>query len=89
MNLSNFLKDKGLGYWFSVAITFLFLITGIIYLVGVNGNAILTEYGVLNTVAVVSLFLGFGLSLIVLALQEFNIIPSKLTIVPYWHIVRA
>ena len=89
MNFSEFAKNKTVGYWFSVAITVLFLVTGITYLVGVNGNAVLDQYGVLNIVAVVGLFLGFGLSAVVMGLQAFNVIPSKWNIVPWLQGVCA
>ena len=78
MNLGSYLKDKKIGFWFSVAITVLFLVSGILYLAIAPG---LDEYvrfakmvvsmGFLTFVGVFSI-VGAVISIILIATKQYK-----------------
>ncbi len=78
MNLGDYLKDKKIGFWFSIAITILFLLSGILYLAIAPG---LSEYvrfaemvvsmGFLTFVGVFSI-VGAVISIVLIATKQYK-----------------
>lgn len=77
MSLSNFLKDKKIGFWFSAAIAFLFLLSGILFVSIVPGLVDYTRYAYTSFIPWITaiLFIGFVLSIGLGAIKRYEILP--------------
>ena len=80
MNFSEFAKNKTVGYWFSVAITVLFLSSGILYLVIAPGlddyvrfASMVVSRGFLTFVGVFSI-VGAVISIILIIIKQYKFI---------------